>query len=111
MNLLLEHVIRKFPQKLIILYITSYRYDGVNFQTEPSSKYSHANVLSLAIYEGSPFVTGDFTSERFGLKTEVLDRESGKWAELSDYPFSNGDRFQKIRNFKKQYIYLRITSV
>ena len=71
-----------------------FRFDGVNFKTEPSSKFPHFFVFSLGSYRQSPFVTGNdyFWTEGTGLKTEILDYDGGEWTEAADYPFSNTDR-------------------
>ena len=72
---------------------TFFRFDGVNFKTEPSSNYPHFFVMSLGSYRQSPFITGnDDYYGKTGLKTEILDYNNGKWVEAADYPFSNGDR-------------------
>ena len=60
-------------------------------KNEPPSTFSHFNVLSLASYRRSPFVTGSYSSVD-GLKTEILNYESGQWNQEEDYPFSTGDR-------------------
>ena len=67
------------------------RFNGNNFEVEPSSNYQHKWVKALGVYRGQPFVTGHHSSS-LGLKTEILDYSSKKWNELADYPFSSGDR-------------------
>ena len=67
------------------------RFDGSSFKNEPSSTFSHVYVLSLASYRQSPFVTGG-GNPTYGLKTEILNHESGQWNQEEDYPFSNRQR-------------------
>ena len=67
-------------------------FDGTNFKSEARSKFYHAYVSILGSYRDSPFVTGHFSFTE-GLKTEILDYESGEWKQAVDYPFSNGDRY------------------
>ena len=69
-----------------------FRFDGETFKTEPSTNFHHEYVLALGSYRNSPFVTGHASSTN-GLKTELLDYESGEWEITVDYPFSNGDRY------------------
>ena len=70
---------------------TFLRFDGQNFKTEPSSNYPHADVNSLGVYKGQPFVTGADSNSN-GLKTEILDYSSKQWNVVADYPFSTGHR-------------------
>ena len=67
------------------------RFDGGSLKHEPTSRFPHLHVSSLASYRRSPFVTGGRSSAH-GLKTEILNYESGQWNQEEDYPFSNGDR-------------------
>ena len=71
-----------------------FRFDGVSFKTEPSSKFPHFFVFSLGSYRQSPFVTGNdyYWTEGTGLKTEILDYDGREWMPAADYPFSNSDR-------------------
>ena len=48
--------------------------------------------MALGSYRNSPFITGDISSE-YGLKTEVLDFEAKKWAQVAEYPYSSGNRY------------------
>lgn len=74
-----------------IWYELLFRFDGVSFKKEPSSKFSHFYVYGLGSYRQSAFVTGHYSSTN-GLKTEILDMGTRKWNQADDYPFSNGDR-------------------
>ena len=68
-----------------------FRYDGKNFITEPSSKFTHQYVDALGSYRDSPFVTGS-GNKADGLKTEILNYEILEWIQESDYPFANSNR-------------------
>ena len=59
--------------KKLLTIKTFSRYDGVRFQTEQSSKWSHELVYALGLYRGSPFVTGTKHVDHpdLGLKTEI----------------------------------------
>ena len=67
-------------------------FNGETFKTEASTKFSHLNVLALGSYRNSPFVTGQ-NAATDGLKTEILVYGADEWAETTEYPFSNGDRY------------------
>ena len=67
-----------------------FRFNGVSFQTEPSSTFPHEAVVNLGSYRQSPFVTGG-KSLAYGLKTEIFDRTAEKWTQADDYPFANSD--------------------
>ena len=60
---------------------------------EASSILPHRLVTALGNYKNSPFVTGDMTQNSlYGLKTEIMDYENGKWVQMADehdYPFAN----------------------
>lgn len=66
------------------------RFNGVSFQTEPSSTFPHEAVVNLGSYRQSPFVAGG-KSLTHGLKTEIFDRAAGEWIQANDYPFANSD--------------------
>ena len=69
---------------------TIFRFNGVSFQTEPSSTFPHEAVVNLGSYHQSPFVTGG-KSLAYGLKTEIFDCAAEKWTQADDYPFANSD--------------------
>ena len=56
---------------------------------EISSKYEHRDVLSLASYRGSPFVTGSFGP--FHNKTELLNINEMQWETKADFPYRYSD--------------------
>ena len=63
----------------------SLRFNGVSFQTEPSSTFPHATT-AVGSYKNSPFVTGSYMP--WNKKTEILDYEAKTWVSAQDYPFS-----------------------
>ena len=57
---------------------------ALTITNEPSSKYKHRRVLSLASYRGSPFVTGSFDPHHS--KTELLNIDDMQWETKTDFP-------------------------
>ena len=65
-------------------------------QREASSQFPHARTFALGDYRGSPFITGHtYPTEETnnGLKTEILNYETGTWVQADDYPFSTGNEY------------------
>ena len=109
-TLVSKNVIRKFIIYCTIItrncyaftWLTSplFRFDGTSFKTEASSTFPHHYVTSLGSYRKSPFVTGheawsdgypDSTNSTNSVKTEILDYSLGRWEQVADYPFSDGN--------------------
>ena len=87
-----KNATRKFPFNEISPEQDSLlSFDGATFKTEASTRYPHLYVFSLGSYRNLPFVTGQQSDDN-GLKTEILDYEANRWAQVADYPFSTGYR-------------------
>ena len=56
----------------------------LTIKEEISSKYEHRDVLSLASYRGSPFVTGSYSPNHS--KTELLNIDEMQWETKADFP-------------------------
>ena len=54
----------------------------ISVKEEISSDYEHKKVLSLASYEGRPFVTGSYNHS----KTELLNIKKMRWTTKTDFP-------------------------
>ena len=68
-------------------------FDGTSTRREASTNYQHEG-CALGDYKNSPFVTGGYLSgQNGGLKTEILDYETGTWVLADDYPFSGSDEY------------------
>ena len=73
-------------------------FDGTNTRIEASTEYRHLN-CALGNYKNSPFVTGGHPGPEFqqrhssGLKTEILDYETGRWVTADDYPFALSNKY------------------
>ena len=84
-------------QNLFKSFRIFWSFDGTTFITEPSSQFPHEDVGALGSYRNSPFVTGCIYISNYGLKTEILDYEAGKWEQVADYPFADkGDTYVKF---------------
>ena len=81
----LQNATRKSNDIISILQNRFLRFNGISFQNEPSSEFSHKEVYALGSYRNSPFVTGS-SSGSGKLKTEILDYKAQKWTEVKDYP-------------------------
>lgn len=86
--MLLKNVIRKFQQRAIVDRKSFFSFDGTSTHREAYTEFGH-HKTALGNYRNSPFVTGgsDQGGGASGLKTEILDRESGTWVQADDYPF------------------------
>ena len=58
--------------------------ETLTIKKEISSEYEHQQVLSLASYRGSPFVTGSSWPENN--KTELLNINEMQWETKADFP-------------------------
>ena len=65
-------------------------FDGVNYQSMESSKYSHLWTYGLANYKGKAIITGcgkDYAD--CSLKTEIFDINTMEWSDGPDFPFGS----------------------
>ena len=63
-------------------------YDGENFMSAESSKFSHYNTKGLANYLGNVLTTGCYDSVNCYIKTEIMDVSTQQWLDGPDYPFA-----------------------
>ena len=64
------------------------RYDGDNFSSAGSSKFSHYYTYGLANYMGKALTTGCGQDTDCGIKTEIMDMSTLQWSNGPDYPFT-----------------------
>ena len=60
-------------------------FDGENYETVASTRYSHVQTFGMAKYQGRPLTTGAY-HER-SVKTEIMNLSTGGWEAGPDYPF------------------------
>ena len=65
----------------------NFSYDGENFTTVGSSKFSHWLTLGLANYMGKALTTG-CCDNNCAKKTEIMDMASLQWSDGPDYPYA-----------------------
>ena len=73
--------------KAIVDRKSFFSFDGTSTHREALTEFGHHRT-ALGNYRNSPFVTGGGIGSHAGLKTEILDRESGTWVQADDYPFA-----------------------
>ena len=74
--------------RIQIFDLRIFRFDGQQFRSIGSSKYSHQAVYGMSNYLGQALTTGcKDTSNGCGVKTELMDMETFKWTDGPDYPF------------------------
>ena len=66
-----------------------FRFDGQQFGTAGSSKYSHKYTLGMANYLGKALTTGCSDSSTCYIKTELMDMTTLQWTDGPDYPFTS----------------------
>ena len=66
-----------------------FRFDGQQFATAGSSKYSHKETLGMANYMGKALTTGCGDSSTCYVKTELMDMTTLRWTDGPDYPFTS----------------------
>ena len=66
-----------------------FRFDGENFHVAGSSKFSHRYTLGMGNYKNKALTTGCEGSYLCGDKTELMDMETLKWTNGTDYPFAS----------------------
>ena len=71
------------------IYLLSF--DGENYQSIESSKYSHKWTYGLANYKGKALITGcGDNNADCSFKTELFDMNTMKWFDGPDFPFASG---------------------
>ena len=66
-----------------------FRFDGNNFDTAGSSKFSHRNTLGMAYYNGKALTTGCNDSSSCYVKTEIMDMSTLEWSNGPDYSLAS----------------------
>ena len=65
-------------------------FDGENYQSIESSKYSHAYTFGLANYKGKALITGCYVSNAdCSFATELFDMNTMNWSDGPDFPFGS----------------------
>ena len=68
----------------------SLRFDGENYQSIESSKYSHQFTTGLANYKGKALAVGCLDSNTdCSFATELFDLNTMKWSDGPDFPFAS----------------------
>ena len=66
-----------------------FRFDGENFQTAGSSKFSHRRTLGMGNYKGQALTTGCYGDSSCYNKTELMNMETLEWSNGPDYAFAS----------------------
>ena len=67
-----------------------FSFDGVNYHSVESSKYSHKYTYGLGNYKGKAIITGCFDSNSdCSFKTELFDVNAMEWSDGPDFPFGS----------------------
>ena len=66
-----------------------FRFDGENFQTAGSSKFSHRYTLGMGNYKGQAITTGCSDISTCSIKTELMNMETLEWSNGPDYTFAS----------------------
>ena len=66
-----------------------FRFDGNNFDTAGSSKFSHQYTLGMAYYNGKALTTGCRDSSTCYVKTEIMDMSTLEWSNGPDYSLAS----------------------
>ena len=76
----------------VLQSIVVFSYDGENFTSAGSSKFSHRSTYGLANYMGKALITGCYAAahedSNCGKKTEIMDMSTLEWSNGVDYAFS-----------------------
>ena len=63
-------------------------FDGENYNSMESSKYSHRKTFGLANYKGKALAVGcNYSIEDCSFATELFDLNVMKWSDGPDFPF------------------------
>ena len=66
-----------------------FRFDGENFATVGSSRFSHRYTLGLGNYQGKALTTGCDNSSSCSAKTELMNMETLEWSNGPDYTLAS----------------------
>ena len=65
-------------------------FDGENYQSIESSKYSHSYTYGLANYKGKALAVGCYPGDSdCSFATELFDFDTMKWSDGPDFPFGS----------------------
>ena len=65
-------------------------FDGENYQSIKSSKFSHRNTYGLANYKGKALAVGCWVHKSdCSFATELFDLNTMKWSDGPDFPFGS----------------------
>ena len=65
-------------------------FDGENYQSIESAKYSHKNTFGLANYKGKALAVGCAGSSDCSFASELFDLNTMKWSDGPEFPFGSG---------------------
>ena len=73
--------------------VHAFSFDGENFASAGSSKWSHAMTFKFGNFKDKAFTVGcdnSWSNHPCGKKTELMDMETLEWSnEYPDYPFAS----------------------
>ena len=72
----------------IIQIYCNLSYDGENFTSAGSSKFSHRYTFGLGNYMGKALTTGCNENTSCYKKTEIMDMTTLQWSDGPDYPYA-----------------------
>ena len=77
---------------LILYFLTIFlSFDGENYHSMESSKFSHAHTYGLANYKGKALAVGcDYSFRECSYATELFDMTSSEWSDGPKFPFGYG---------------------
>ena len=65
-------------------------FDGENYQSIKSSKFSHSYTWGLANYKGKALAVGCESSSDCSFAVELFDLNTMTWSDGPDFPFGSG---------------------
>ena len=66
-----------------------FRFDGENFETAGSSKFSHQLTLGMGNYKNKALTTGCGLGRDCAVVTELMDMETLRWTHGLPFPFAS----------------------
>ena len=66
-----------------------FRFDGENFETAGSSKFSHQLTLGMGNYKNKALTTGCGLGRDCAVVTELMDMDNLTWSSGPNYPFTS----------------------
>ena len=67
-----------------------FSFDGENYQSMESSKYSHGGTYGLGNYKGKVIIAGcAYDNIDCSFKTELFDMNTMEWSDGPDFPFGS----------------------